>query len=151
MGITLYESVVDGSRRHRSLAGLLPGLDRTPRTGEGDLCWPVAANAALAAILRSLFPTTSEANKAAIDALESSIGTGWQHRLPRPVYARSVSHGRAVAAHVFAWSTTDGGHEGFLRNFPIDYIPPTGPGLWVPTPPGSSGRCSRPGEATAAS
>ena len=134
-GITLYESVVGGSRTHRSLAGLPPGLDRTPRTGKSEVSWPVAANAALAAILRSLFPTTGAANKAAIDALESSIGTSWQRRLPRPVYARSVSHGRAVAAHVFAWSKKDGGHEGFLRNFPTDYIPPVGPGLWVPTPP----------------
>jgi hypothetical protein len=31
---------------------------------------------------------------------------------------------------------SDGGHEGYLRNFPADYAPPAGPGLWVPTPPG---------------
>ncbi|MGH8825402.1 MAG: hypothetical protein ACRDVN_13125, partial [Jiangellaceae bacterium] len=73
LGITLYESVVDGSRRHRSLAGLLPGLDRQPLTGKREMCWPVSANAALAAIARSLFPTTSEANIAAIDALENSF------------------------------------------------------------------------------
>jgi PAP2 superfamily len=36
---------------------------------------------------------------------------------------------------VFAWSMTDGGHEGYLHNFPADYVPPSGPGLWVPTPP----------------
>ena len=29
-GISLYESVVDGSHRHRTLAGLLRGLDRPP-------------------------------------------------------------------------------------------------------------------------
>ncbi len=135
-GISLYESVVDGSHRHRTLAGLLRGLDRPPRGPAGEMCWPVAANAAQAAILRSLFPTTSEANGAAIDALESALGSTWRHRVPRSVYDRSVSHGRAVAARVFAWSTTDGGHEGFLRNFPADYVPPDGPGLWVPTPPG---------------
>ena len=134
-GISLYESVVDGSRRHRTLAGLLPGLDRPPRARDGEMCWPVAANAAQAAILRLLFPTTSEANRTAIDVLESALGTGWRHRVPQRVYDRSVSHGRAVAENVFAWSATDGGHEGFLRNFPVDYTPPTGPGLWVPTPP----------------
>jgi hypothetical protein len=134
LGITLYESVVDGSPRHRSVTGLLPGLRRSPRGDRGEMCWPVAANAALAAIMRSLFPTTSAASQAAIDILESSIGIGWQHRVPRAVYARSVSHGRAVASHVFAWSASDGGHEGFLRNFPGDYRPPAGPGLWVPTP-----------------
>ena len=134
-GITLYQSVVDGSPRHRSLAGLLRGLDRLPRRPAGEMCWPVAANAAQAAILRSLFPTTSEANRAAIDALESALGSRWRQQVPRRVYDRSISHGRAVAAQVFAWSTTDGGHEGFLRNFPMDYTPPAGAGLWVPTPP----------------
>ncbi|MGH2673816.1 MAG: vanadium-dependent haloperoxidase [Actinomycetota bacterium] len=38
-------------------------------------------------------------------------------------------------AAIFEWSTSDGGHEGYLRNFPPDYVPPEGPGLWVPTPP----------------
>ena len=135
LGITLYQSVIDGSSRHRNLAGLLRGLDRLPRRPAGEMCWPVAANAAQAAILRSLFPTTSEANRAAIDALESALGSMWRHRVPRPVNDRSVAHGRTVAADVFAWSTTDGGHEGFLRNFPMDYTPPAGAGLWVPTPP----------------
>jgi hypothetical protein len=36
---------------------------------------------------------------------------------------------------VFEWSLTDGGHEGYLNNFP-SYTPPSGPGLWIPTPPG---------------
>jgi hypothetical protein len=39
-----------------------------------------------------------------------------------------------VAYAVFAWSVIDGGHEGYLRNFPASYVPPVGSGLWVPTP-----------------
>jgi PAP2 superfamily protein len=42
-----------------------------------------------------------------------------------------------VAAAVLAWSATDGGHEGYARNFP-PYRPPSGEGLWIPTPPGFS-------------
>lgn len=48
---------------------------------------------------------------------------------------RSVARGRSVAQTIFDWSRVDGGHEGYLRNFPADYVPPAGPGLWVPTPP----------------
>jgi hypothetical protein len=51
------------------------------------------------------------------------------------VFARSVRRGQGVAAAVFEWSKSDGGHEGYLRNFP-PYDPPVGPALWVPTPPG---------------
>jgi hypothetical protein len=42
-----------------------------------------------------------------------------------------------VAIDVFDWSKNDGGHEGFLTNFP-PYSPPVGSGLWVPTPPAFS-------------
>jgi hypothetical protein len=41
-----------------------------------------------------------------------------------------------VAEAVYRWSMSDGGHAAELRNFPADYVPPTGNGLWVATPPG---------------
>jgi hypothetical protein len=41
-----------------------------------------------------------------------------------------------VATAVLEWAKGDGGREGYLRNFPASYVPPVGPGLWVPTPPG---------------
>ncbi len=49
---------------------------------------------------------------------------------------RSRRHGDRVAEAIFAWSATDGGHEGYLSNFPAGYIPPIGPGRWQHTPPG---------------
>jgi hypothetical protein len=130
-GLTAYEAAVPGSKRYRSIAGALPGLGRLPR-GSGDVHWPLAVNASLAAILRALFPTTSAANQAAIDALEASLAG--RDRVPRSTFRRSVEHGRNVARGIFAWSTWDGGHEGYLRNFPPQYVPPAGAGLWVPTP-----------------
>jgi hypothetical protein len=93
------------------------------------------ANSALAAIFRLLFPTTPSVNIAAIDELERRFAAEAQASLPFGIYKRSVSRGAEMARHVFDWSTTDGGHEAFLNNFPA-YTPPRGPGLWVPTPPG---------------
>ena len=29
--------------------------------------------------------------------------------------------------------TDAAGHEGYLRNYPTDYVPPTGPGKWQPS------------------
>jgi hypothetical protein len=124
VGLALYEAVVPGSRRYQSLQRVLPGL-RVPSPDHDRLDWPAVANTALATMLRMLFPTTSESNRAAIDALEASF-TG---------SSDDALYGRAVAESVFAWSLTDGGHEGYLRNFPANYVPPAGPGLWVPTPP----------------
>jgi membrane-associated phospholipid phosphatase len=51
------------------------------------------------------------------------------------VLSDSEQWGAAVAELVFDWSKNDGGHEGYLRNSPVEYIPPVGPGLWQRTPP----------------
>jgi PAP2 superfamily len=136
-GITLYEAVVAGSATHRSLHGILPDMPELP-SPPGHLHWPTAANSALASMIRSLYPTASDANKKAVNFLESVLakrsGGG---RIILDSRA-AVAHGRAVAKRIFAWSKSDGGHEAYLRNYPPGYVLPTGPGLWVPTPPGFS-------------
>src|ERR671919_2603666 len=69
------------------------------------------------------------------DALERRSATEARRFVPLGVHRRSAQRGAAVALHIFEWSTTDGGHDGFRDNFP-PYTPPSGPGLWEPTPPG---------------
>lgn len=132
-GIALYEAVLAGMPEHVSLAGLVNSLAPLPGAGRNPAYnWPIAANAALAEMARQLFPTAPASRLAAVDALEAS----YLAAAPRGIRARSIDHGRAVARAVFAWSRSDGGHEGYLHNFPADYEPPVGQGLWVPTPPG---------------
>lgn len=135
-GLALYEALVPGMDGFRSLGGVLDGLGPLPAAGKnGAYDWRTVANAALAFILRSLFPNARPELLAAVDALEASFEARLRPVLPPGVFGRSVKRGREVAAAVFEWSRVDGGHEGYLRNFP-PYTPPTGPGRWVPTPPG---------------
>jgi hypothetical protein len=134
-GVALYEALAPGMPGRRSLAGQLNDLGRPPGLSDRAYHWPTVANRALASILRSLFPTAVAESAAAIDELERGFASSAQAVLPLGIYRRSVARGEKVAAHVFDWSTTDGGHEAFLRNFP-PYTAPSGPGLWVPTPPG---------------
>jgi len=134
-GVAFYEAVAPGISKRRSFAGVLTGLTRAPGPADGAYHWPTVANSALATILRLLFPTTPSGNIAAIDELERRFAAEAQAALPFGIYKRSVARGVEVARHVFDWSTTDGGHEAFRNNFPA-YTPPSGPGLWVPTPPG---------------
>jgi hypothetical protein len=133
-GVTLYEALVPGMPDRRSLAGRIGGLTRLPPPGDLRFHWPTVANSALASILRSLFPTTPEPNLEAIDALDRRFSQRSQEILRHGTYRRSTARGADVAGHVFEWSKTDGGHEGFLRNLP-PYVRPRGPGLWEPTPP----------------
>lgn len=137
LGVTLYETVQPGMPGYHTLVGQLNELKGVPRVEwSAGYHWPTAANAALAEMMRKMFPTASPVNLAAIDALEEQFAQTFIAEVNTPAYRRSVLWGQAVADAVFAWSLTDGGHEGYLRNFPTDYTPPVGPGLWVSTPPG---------------
>jgi PAP2 superfamily len=136
-GVALYESVVPGLPHHRSLAGQLDSLTAMPppRGGIGHFHWDLVANSAMAGILRRMLPAGAPSipDIAGLEQqLVGSLGVGTD---PEDVQ-RSRSYGDAVADAVFQWSSTDGGHEAYLRNFPAGYVPPSGPGLWVPTPPG---------------
>jgi PAP2 superfamily len=132
-GLTLYEALVPGMEGFRSLGGVLPGMSQLPAVGTNRAYdWPTVTNAALAAALRGLFPAS---HAEAVNALEARLEGRLRSGLPPGVFTRSVERGRQVAGAVFEWSKGDGGHEWYLRNFP-PYVPPKGPGFWVPTPPG---------------
>ncbi len=136
MGVALYETLQPGLPAPGSLAGRLNDYTAPELDWPHSVDWRAAGNAALATIIRRLFPTAPAELAARVDALEQSIYAELSGGRARIRTEPSVALGQAVAEHVFAWSMTDGGHEGYLTNFAADYIPPTGDGLWVPTPPG---------------
>jgi hypothetical protein len=130
--VALYEALVPGSRRHRSLAGQLNDLAWIPRPSpRRPYHWPTVANTALARTARGLLPAASPSSLAAIDALKQTFAEEFQARVRPLVSVRSAAHGRAVAEAVLAWAATDG----FAALNNCLYTPPVGPGLWQPTPP----------------
>jgi hypothetical protein len=139
MGLALYEALVAGMPKDRSIASQLNGIGWLPEPKGVPYHWPLVANAALAEVMRGLWgDRTSRAadNTADLDALEARLASGYAADVPRGLARLSSEYGRAVGAAVFASSRNDGGDGGYLTNFPTTYSPPTGPGLWVPTAPG---------------
>lgn len=134
-GVALYEALVPGMPDRDTFAGRLNGLTRPTGPRDAVYHWPTVASSTLASILRTLFPTAPAAGLDAIDELERRHLAEAGKFVPLGVHRRSVERGATVARHVFDWSTTDGGHEGFRNNFP-PYTPPSGAGRWEPTPPG---------------
>jgi len=135
-GVALYESIVAGMPEHNSLVGQVNALTALPQAEAGQgYHWPAVANSAMATILRLLFPTATPENLAAIDALEAQYAAQFREEAGEEQFERSADYGAAVAQAVFEWSKTDGGHEGYATNFPADFTPAAGEGLWVPTPP----------------
>jgi hypothetical protein len=134
-GVALYEAVVAGMPDYQSLVGQLNELAEIPQPDPDlEYHWPTVANSTLATITRQLFPTASEDNQAAINALYDEFAQLYSNDLDTPVFTRSVYYGKDVANAVFGWSMADGGHEGYLTNFPADYVPLAEDGLWIPTP-----------------
>ena len=133
-GLTLYEAIVPGLPTHRSLAGQLTGLATLPKPElNQEYNWSLSANAAEATILRSLWANTSDANKKRVDSLETALSASLGKDVPEAVVSRSVTFGKSIGDAVFAYAKTDGGDEGYTRNFPASYVVPTGPGFWRPT------------------
>lgn len=139
LGITLYEALQPGMARHISLAGQLNELDSLP-VPEADVTyhWPLAANRAVAQMLRYSFPSAGSELEQAIFAQELEFFHHFAEQADEATINRSMAWGEAVALTVFTWSTGDGGHHGYARNFPASYTLPEQAGNWVPTPPGYS-------------
>jgi hypothetical protein len=135
----MYECVVHGSTVHNSLAGQLNELDALPEP-EHDLeyDWALSLNAGQAFMLKALYPHAPENTLDKINSLERSNKLVFAEGLDPDVVDRSIAFGQAVASAIFEWSKTDGGHEGYLRNFDPTYVLPNGEGFWVPPFAGQS-------------
>ena len=141
-GVALYEAVAPGIAGSQSLAGQLSALGTLPQVDVSQRYnWAVAANAAEAAIMKSLYGNATTAQRNTIDSLETALN---QPYTTEAGFDRSVQFGRAIAQAVFDWSRTDGGHEGYLNNQPTSYVPPTGAGMWVPASTAASARALQP-------
>ncbi|AQG82654.1 phosphoesterase [Spirosoma montaniterrae] len=133
-GLTLYEATVPGMPANRSLAGQLTGLTALPNPEAAqEYHWALSANAAEAIIVRGLWANTTDANKKTIDSLETALASELKTGVAEAVVSRSTAFGKSIGEAIFNYSKTDGGHEGYTRNFPGNYVVPTGAGLWRPT------------------
>lgn len=143
LSLALYESVAPGMPGQRSLAGQLNELQSLPWAQPDEpLHWPTVAHTAMASMTRMMFPHASAENKARIDLLERSLPQKLARDFdPQLVNAelrtRSETFGKLMAMALMTWARTDGGHEawGPLRRHQANYVPPSGAGQWVPTPP----------------
>lgn len=132
IGLTMYESCVPGLPSHLSMARALQGLDSLPLPETSQSYdWALSLNAGQAEILRLVYQQTSDENKYKIDSLEARL----MHSLllsDEQQVQRSVTFGREIARAIYQWSTTDGGHRGYLKNFDKTLVLPTHPGAWQP-------------------
>ncbi len=134
-GITLYESILPGTAGYKSLLNKIGGTSIMPDKSNDKYFWPASLNAAMAMLTKSFFATTSPANMATIDSLEAAYTIKFQSESDAEKIQNAINYGHQVAASIFEWSKTDGGHEAYKHIVDSTYVPPVGDGLWIPTPP----------------
>ncbi|MES1222637.1 MAG: vanadium-dependent haloperoxidase [Bacteroidota bacterium] len=134
IGLTMYESVVNGYPEYQSVAAQLNGLGNLPLPEKGvNYNWKLSLNAAQAEILRNIYVQTSDINKSKIDSLEHSFEEIFKtEEKDDPVSSRSILFGKKIAQLVFEWSKSDGGHRGYLNNFDKKLVFVQKPGCWQP-------------------
>jgi len=136
VGLSLYESIAPGIPGYQSIASQLNGSLTLPAKEYGkDYYWPASANAALAYISKNLFANTPASLVSAIDSLEADFNEKFKGKAKTAELLRSAAFGKKIAEAIFDWSKADGGHEAFIKLTSDTYLPPTGAGMWVPTPP----------------
>jgi len=133
IGLTMYESIVNGYPEYKSMNNQLNGLTNLPEPEkEKTYHWILSLNAAEASIIRSLYIQTSAANKHKIDSLEQLFFEQYAKHVDDDIVERSIAYGQSVAKVIFEWSKTDGGHRGYLNNFDKTLRFPYKPGAWEP-------------------
>src|SRR5688572_5256149 len=134
IGLTMYESVVNGYPEYQSVAPQLNGFSSLPLPEKNVAYnWQLVLNAGQAEIIRSIYIQTSDKNKAKIDSLEKDFEERIAETAPdKSGVARSVSYGRKIAQLIFEWSKSDGGHRGYLNNFDKKHVFAEKQGCWRP-------------------
>jgi hypothetical protein len=132
IGVTMYETVVHGSTSQKTLSGQLADMPILTVPDKGQTYnWVIAMNAGQAAIIKKFYPHASESVIGMLSLQATDILTAASKGEKSDVIVRSIKFGETIANEIFEWSKTDGGHEGYLRNFPTDYVMPTTPGSWT--------------------
>ncbi len=134
IGLTMYESIVNGYPEYNSMVGQLNGLDQLPQSNTNEeYNWKIALNAGQSSILKNIYLQTSDENKLKIDSLHNELFAQMEGEIEdKEVLARSEKYGVEVAERIFEWSKTDGGHRAYLKNFDKDWSHPVFSGSWQP-------------------
>jgi hypothetical protein len=139
MGLTMYESIVSGALKYKSMESQLSGLSNLPKYDKTQKYnWILSLNAGQAYMLKQLYEQTDEANKKSIDSLENAINQSQVSVTSQEITERSIKYGKAIAQAIFEWSKTDGGFQGYKTNFDSTYQLPVGKGFWKSPPKGQS-------------
>lgn len=132
MGLTMYESVVQGSKYYQSVS---PFINNSPNLviSNANIDWETSLNAGQAYMLKKMYQHGQSYSYMLIDSLENAVNKERYAVLKdSTVFKKSIDFGKNIAIQIYEWSKNDGGHLGYLENFDRKYVYPFGAGFWSP-------------------
>jgi membrane-associated phospholipid phosphatase len=140
IGLTMYETVVNGSVVYQSVAPQLNGLGTLPKPEKDKLYdWETSLNAGQAYIIKQMWQHAMAIDNKRLDSLESAIYAERNKAVTdTATLGRSKRYGLSIAKAIYEWSKTDGGHLGYLTNFDAKYVFPRTNTNWTPPLNGQS-------------
>lgn len=136
LGLAIYETVVLGIDQKASLQGKLNGLSETslPIIYEGgQVNWSVAVNESMNYLFSKYYRNAPPAGQKSIQDLYNANASALVSTVQPDVYKKSSQFGQLMGKAIYDYSLTDGQDEAYLNNYPTNYSPPKGQGLWAPT------------------
>lgn len=134
IGVTVFEIAASGDPALVSLAGQLNGLAAVPERAPAEAYdEALVLHGALAPVMAELFQNTGPTGQRALGAVTGKLGDQLLTGVDPSVAERSLTYGRAVAAHILAWAATDGGATIENMGFPATPVKASAPAEWVPT------------------
>jgi hypothetical protein len=137
-GLTLYETVVPGMPQNQSLQNQIQNMPKIAAPDPSiEHNWAIASNAAMAYIAKNLYANMPNTLYVDVLKLEDTyyLSLRAKYNMSQATFDRSKQWGKEVARNICEMAKTDGGHEGYAKNFPSSYTAPIATGFWLPTFP----------------
>jgi hypothetical protein len=134
LGIIVHEACAATDKTAQSLASHLKDLSPLPRDVVATSL-PHVMHGALERGATLFFGNTGPTGQRAIKAMSRKRSAELMGSVDDITATASENLGRAIADHVFTWSTSDGGHDVQNLGFPLTYAKATAKHEWVPTNP----------------
>ncbi len=131
IGLATYEAAVHGMPDRTSLVGVVPQLNELPLPN-GDLFWPEVINQTVYEVTADLFSNAPAELMDELALLRVQFTVEHSGQADPNVVAASTQFGADLADAILAYAHADGQEGCQFTNFPSEFVPPVGPGLWVP-------------------
>ncbi|MGL4630861.1 MAG: vanadium-dependent haloperoxidase [Leadbetterella sp.] len=130
LGLTMYESVVNGSKVYQSIAPYLNGLGTLPKPSS-KIDWETSLNEGQYYMILKLYQHSDIRYVKILDSLHTRILADRSKKVKNTVIENSQRYGTQIAEKIHQWALTDGGDMGYFKNFDAGYIFPVGLQYWV--------------------